>query len=176
MAVTNGISLFADGREWVASTKELAFAELKGVWPFDWIISDLEPPREYFSEAVYPKAYGWRHRFKAALNAARTRGPKPVPLGSEDAVRTVLYAGPSDSGLAVDPKDPLGLQEGATVELLPTDGGGYGDKDKGRLVKLTKDEVAIAVSAKTGEDRRTVHIHAPRWQFRIQKVAADTKL
>ena len=122
---------------------------------------------------MYPNVYGWRARFKAALRDARASGPKPVRLASEAAVRAVLRADFSDNELTVDAKDPLALQQGAIVEVFPTDGGGYGHKDRGRLVKLTKDEVAIVVSAKTGEE---VLIHAPRWQFRIQQVAAGAKL
>ena len=96
-----------------------------------------------------------------------------MSLTGEDAVRAVLCADFSDNELTVDAKDPLGLPMGAKVELFPTDGGGHGHKDSGRLVKLTTNEVAIVVSANTGEE---VRIHAPRWQFRIQQAAAGAKL
>ncbi|KAK5123719.1 hypothetical protein LTR85_002355 [Meristemomyces frigidus] len=166
-------SLFADGREWVAGTKAVSFADLEGVWAIDWFISDLEPPAEYFSEALYPKVYGWRTRFRAALDAARARAPKPVSHKGTHAVKAILGADFSDEGPTIDPQDPLGLQEGAVVKLFPMDGGGFMHEDKGRLVKLTKDEVAISVQAKTGQE---VRIHAPRWQFRIQEVSAGSKL
>ncbi|KAK4542516.1 hypothetical protein LTR36_006769 [Oleoguttula mirabilis] len=167
-------SLFADGRDWVGGTEAVSFADLEGVWSFDWIISDLEPPAEYFSEALYPRVYSWRNRFKAALDNARARAPKPVSLKGSAAVQAILGADFSDEGPpTVDPNDPLKLQEGAVVQLFPMDGGGFTHKDRGRLVKLGKDEVAIAVLAKTGEE---VRIHAPRWQFRIQEVSAGPRL
>lgn len=43
-------------------------------------------------------------------------------------------------------------------------------QDRGHLVKVTKDEVSIAVQAKTGEEMR---LHAPRWQFRIRAINKD---
>lgn len=119
--------------------------------------------------------YGWRNRFKAALDTARARAPKPLSLTGPEAVKAVLGANFSDLGSTVDVNDPLQLQEGAVVELFPLDGGGFQQthRDTGRLVKLTKDEVSIAVQAKTGEE---VRVHAPRWQFRLRQVSAESRL
>ena len=55
------------------------------------------------------------------------------------------------------------------VQVYPTDGGGFTHKDVGRLVKLTKDEVAIAVRSETNDTE--VHVHAPRWGFKVEEVA-----
>ena len=142
-----------------------------GVWSFDWIISDLFPPKEQFSEEIYPKVYSWRNRFKAALEDEKSRGPKPVSLTGADAVQAIPSAGFSDDHVVVDSSDPVQIKRGTAVELFPTDGGGFTHKDKGRLVKLTKDEVAIAVPSEKGD--KTVHVHAPRWIFRIQEVAGS---
>jgi hypothetical protein len=143
------------------------------VWSFDWIISDLRPDPTYFSAEAYPKVYSWRHRFKSVLHAAHERAPAPVRLQGADAVRAILTADFLDRAPTVDPADPQKLKEGATVLLYPTDGGGFTHKDKGRLVKLTKDEAAIVVRAKSGEE---VRIHAPRWGFRIEEIGASEKL
>ncbi|KAI7540209.1 hypothetical protein KC331_g9304, partial [Hortaea werneckii] len=104
-------SLFADGRSWVASTPGPSLADLEGVWAFDWIISDLEPPPEYFSETIYPKVYDWRKRFKESVKAARIRAPKPVVLKGQDAVKATLTVDSSDQTPSVDLGDPLGLEE-----------------------------------------------------------------
>lgn len=102
------------------------------------------------------------------VEAAKSGAPKPVTLDSPDAVRAVLGADFSDKDLSVDPKDPVQLKDGTNVELYPTDSGGFGPhKDRGRLIKLTKDEVAIAVESEQGE----THVHAPRWNFRIAELA-----
>lgn len=108
-----------------------------------------------------------------AVRAAQARAPKPVSLKGADAVRAIVSSDFSDKQPAVDANDPLRLQEGASVELFPTDGGGFTHKDIGRLVKLGKDEVAIAVQAKSGEE---VRVHAPRWNFRIQTVSTEPRL
>nr|POF07146.1 hypothetical protein CFP56_31770 [Quercus suber] len=159
-------SLFADGREWVAGTKGPSFADLEGVWVFDWMISDLSPPKEYISAEIYPKVYSWRSRFMTAVQEATARADKPVKLKGDAAVQAVLKADFTDSETTVDTADPLGLAAGADVEVYPTDSGGSTHRDRGALVKLIKDEVAISVQTPTGEE---VRVHAPRWKFRIQR-------
>ena len=136
-----------------------------GAWSFDWIISDLFPPKEYFSEEIYPKVYRWRDRFREELKSARSRAPKPIRLNGTDAVSAILDADFSDRELSIDPGDPVKLEEGAYIELYPTDGGRFTHQDRGRLVKLTKDEVAIAVRSEIGDTE--VHVHSGRWNFRI---------
>lgn len=81
----------------------------------------------------------------------------------------MLAAKFSDENLVVD-KDPTGLKQGVLVQLYPLDGGGFSEstRDTGRLIKLTKDEVAIAVRSET--DDIEVHVHAPRWGFKAQQV------
>lgn len=133
----------------------------------------MQPPAEYFSDAIYPKVYSWCNRFKAAVRSAQARAPRPVSLKGREAVPYILQAPYTDADTFVDPDDPLALKFYALVDLFPTDGGGFTHKDRGALVKLTKDEVAINVQAPTGKD---VRVHAPRWSFRIQKVAISAKL
>ncbi|RMZ21106.1 hypothetical protein D0859_14884 [Hortaea werneckii] len=146
----------------------------EGVWAFDWIISDLEPPSEYFSEAIYPRVYDWRKRFKESVKAARMQAPKPIALKGQDAVQATLAADFSDQTPGVDLDDPLGLEEGRLVDVYPTDGGGSGPfKDQGRLWRLDKNEVAISVQAPSGEE---VRIHAPRWHFRVKRASARSML
>ncbi|KAK3069513.1 hypothetical protein LTR53_012099 [Teratosphaeriaceae sp. CCFEE 6253] len=166
-------SLFVDGRDWVAGTSGPSLADLEGVWSFDWIISDLQPPAKYFSRTIYPQVYGWRDRFRAAVRSAQASAPRPVSLQGSAAVPRLLQSPFADVDPLVDADDPLELVRGALVDLFPTDGGGFTHRDRGRLVKLTKDEVAIEMRCPTGE---SVRIHAPRWQFRIQEVAVAAKL
>ena len=190
-------SLFTDEREWVAGTKELSLADLEGmrdkeiyvpnprhalmeslhpvsVWSFDWLLSDLLPPKEYFSEKLYPRVYSWRDRFRAAVETARTRGPQTVSLQGDQAVKIITEAGFSDKDPVVDADDPLELKANTHVEVFPTDGGGLTHQDRGRLVQLTKEEVAIAVQAKVGGQE--MRIHAPRWAFRVRTVQASTEM
>ncbi|CAK4030248.1 glutathione s-transferase like [Lecanosticta acicola] len=160
-------SLFADGRQWVAGTKEVSLADLEGIWVFDWFLNDLRPKPEYFGEDRYPKVHEWRSRFRQALATAREQAPQTVSLKGPDAVSLVTQAAFSDQDLVVDSTDPMRLQDGAMVELFPTDGGGFTHQDRGRLVKLSPDEVALAVQSAGGEE---MHVHAPRWQFRIRAI------
>lgn len=100
------------------------------------------------------------------------RASKPVPVKGDEALKRVTEAGFSDSRLVVEANDPLHLSENAVVDVFPTDGGGQ-HRDRGRLVKLTRDEVAIEVKASNGE---AVRIHAPRWNFRVKAVEDKGKL
>ena len=128
-----------------------------GVWTIDWMMSDLTLPSELFSEQTYPNVFSWRNRFRSELVAARENGPTPLSLEGVEAVAAILGAEFTDKDLFVDQGDPMQLSEGSEVELFPTDGGGYTHQDRGRLIKLTKDEVAIAVQSEQG---REVHVHA----------------
>lgn len=161
-------ALFADERDWVAGTSQLSLADLEGLWPLDWFITDLEPSKEHFSESIYPKVYAWRKKFRSVLDATMQRNGKPVRMKGDQAARVVTSSQFSDEDLMVDANDPLELKEGTMVEVFPVDYGGHFHKDSGRLVKLTKDEVAIAVQSKSGSE---IHIHAPRWQFRVKTLA-----
>lgn len=146
---------------------------LAGVWVIDWFLGDIQAPKEYFSEETYPKVIAWRNRFKQELEKAKSRAPQPVRLEGADAVQAVLNADFTDKDLQVDSNDPVGIQSGTSVEVYPTDGGGFMDKnkDRGRLVKLTKDEVAISVQAEKGD--KEVRIHAPRWNFKIREASGS---
>lgn len=117
--------------------------------------------------------YAWRDRFAEEVARAKARAPKPLTLTSGDAVRAVLDSAFTDYALSVDANDPVQLKEGTSVEVFPTDGGGFmeKDKDRGRLIKLTKDEVAIAVRSLQGD--KEVHLHAPRWNFKIRAVGGS---
>jgi hypothetical protein len=160
-------ALFADGWDWVGGTNQLTLADLEGIWPLDWFITDLQPSKEHFSEDIYPKVYGWHARCRSLLDAAKRQAPRAVRVRGEQATIIVTSSQFSDDELMVDANDPLKLREGASVELFPLDGGGHSHQDRGRLVKLTKDEVAIAVQGKSGVE---IRIHAPRWQFRVKAI------
>lgn len=160
-------ALFADGREWVGGTPQPSLADLEGIWPLDWFITDLEPSKDHFSESIYPKVYAWRTRFRSALDAAKQRTGKPIRVKGEQAASIVTSSRFTDQDLVVDSNDPLKLKEGTMVEVYPVDYGGHFHQDLGRLIKLNKDEVAIAVQSESGSE---VHIHAPRWQFRVKAI------
>ncbi|KAK5170258.1 uncharacterized protein LTR77_004844 [Saxophila tyrrhenica] len=181
-------NLVGDGREWVGGGDRVTLADLEGkesgeecfdgdaysrvgVWCIDWILRDLSPPKEYFSEEIYPKTYAWRARFMAELEGAKSQAPKPVRLQGPDAVKAVLNADFSNKRIEVDAADPIHIAAGTNVELYPTDSGGQMHRDRGRLIKLTKDEVAIAVQSQDGSTE--VHIHAPRWNFKIAELSGS---
>ncbi|KAF2171848.1 hypothetical protein M409DRAFT_18081 [Zasmidium cellare ATCC 36951] len=166
-------SLFIDGRSWVAGTETISLADLEGVWVLNWFLNDLNPTKEVFSEDRYPKVHAWVRRYRNELDVAKARVRKSISLGGANAVRLIVSSEFSDKDTLVDENDPLDLKAGVEVDLFPTDGGGFTHQDRGSLIKLTKEEVAIAVQAQTGEE---IRIHAPRWQFRVRAINNAARL
>lgn len=142
-------------------------------WIFRWFLNDLRAPKEYFNAQVYPKTFAWLDRYNDALKTALKQSGKPTPIKGDAALAAITSAEYTDHELVVDDKDPLQLGKDIEVRVWPTDGGGRGHEDRGLLVKLNKDEVAIQVKASNGKD---IRLHAPRWNFRIRPVEDKAKL
>lgn len=111
-------------------------------------------------------------RFNKAYKEARAAAPKPTSLKGTDAVQRISRAAFAESNLAVDKSDPLRLEAGDEVEVWPTDSG-FKHKDRGRLLKLSVNEVVIAVQSQTGKE---IHLHMPRNNFRIAAAKSASKL
>jgi hypothetical protein len=124
----------------------------------------LEP--NYVSKSQFPKVYAWIDRFQDALNQAKANGPKPVAIKGAELAQYIGSARLYESVGEVDANDPLGLKAGDEVTTWPTDTGAS-HKDTGKLLSLTPHEIVIAKRTKTGNAE--IHIHMPRWGFRIAK-------
>lgn len=129
-------------------------------------------PKEIFNEQKFPKVYAWVARFNDAYKAARAAAPKPTSLKGTDALQRITQAVFAETDLAVDQSDPLHLEAGAEVEVWPTDSG-FKHKDRGRLLRLSPNEVVIAVESETGKE---IHLHTPRTNFRIAAATSASKL
>ena len=151
-----------DGSPVVATlTRELA------IWPFDWLVEMKGAlPASVISDQQFPKVYAWIKRFREALRAAKSSGPRPVTLKGPQAVSFVSGANLAESGGPVDAADPLGLEKGQEVEVWPIDSG-FTHRDRGTLVSLTPDEMVLASRTEAGGSE--VHIHFPRWGFRTAR-------
>ncbi|KAL1646638.1 hypothetical protein SLS58_003226 [Diplodia intermedia] len=158
-------TLLADGREWILKTSAPSLADIEAIWPFHWLVEMKGAlPASVISEQHFPKVYAWIKRFRDTLRAAQSSGPKPVTLKGPQAVSFVSGANLAESGGDVDAADPLGLEKGQEVEVWPIDSG-FKHHDRGTLVSLTPDEMVLASRTRAGDDE--VHIHFPRWGFRI---------
>ena len=161
-------TLLADGRDWILKTEEPSLADIEAIWPFHWLLSMRGAiPESTASTREFPRVFSWIGRFDAALKRAGEKANKPTQLHGADAVKYITNGSLAEQYLKVDTNDPSGLREGETVEIHPVDSG-FAHKDVGRLVKLTNEEVAIAVNAQEGQE---LVVHAPRWGFRVQRRA-----
>ena len=103
------------------------------------------------------------------MKEAEKSAGKAVSLDGKAAFQHITSASYHDQQTGVDVTDPTGLKEGDSVQLWPIDSG-FRHKDNGRLVKLTRDEVVLAISTKSGG--KEIRVHAPRWGFRLVKEKA----
>jgi len=157
-------ALLGDGREWIAGTDGPGLSDINSAWVLEWMMDFVK--EDVLSAEVYPKTFAWVARYKKAVKAAMKEN-KAVKVKGEGALKYVLAA--KTGSVEVDLKDPVKLRKGQNVVVYPIDTG-FRHKDTGKLVGLNKEEVVIAV--KTPEGKGEVHLHAPRWGFRV--VGADS--
>ena len=170
--------LLADGRDWVLGTQNPSLADIEAIWPFHWLttMNGALPPH-LISPQQFPKVFAWIDRFNAAINATKSKGPKPVTLKSEQAIKTVASSEFVVSGVekkpVVDESDPLGLKAGQEVEVWPTDTG-MRNHDKGILVGLDRRETVVEVQGEKSEGK--IRMHFPRGGFRVKTIGSAAKL
>lgn len=158
-------TFLADGRKWVLGTENPSLADLDAVWPFEWLIA--EPGMtgalpEGFEER-FPKVFAYVRRFMERVEERKKEGRKPESLDMQGMKEKVMHSARGYEETTIIEDDPLGLKKGDDVEVFPSD---YGSshKDRGSLVGLTLKEVVI-------KNDQGLHLHFPRWNFRIEKVA-----
>lgn len=162
-------SFLADGRRWILGGEGPTVADIDAAWPFEWLIVDRGMkgalPKEQFGENIYPKTHAWIQRFMSEIKTARGKTAQPGKLNGEAISARVLDATSSSEPLTFDSNDALGFRAGDTVEVYPSDYG-QAHKDRGTLIGLTVSEVVIRNS-------KGLHLHFPRWNFRINKLDAQ---
>jgi hypothetical protein len=116
--------------------------------------------------------FAWIERFDKATAAAAKKAGKPKTIKGPEALKTISSADFAESEGQVDSSDPTGLKKGDEIEVCPIDSG-FSCKDRGRLVVLNGEEIAI--DSRT-EDGQHVRIHSPRHGFRVKSAGKGSKL
>jgi hypothetical protein len=124
-------------------------------------------PPTIISERQFPRTFAWIKRFKDAVAQAKASASKPVTLKGEEVAQYMQTARMVESAGEVDANDPTGFKAGDEVEIWPIETG-FSHHDRGTLITLTPDEMVIAKKTKVGG--KEIHVHAPRWGFRIARV------
>ncbi|KAJ4988922.1 glutathione S-transferase [Stagonosporopsis vannaccii] len=163
-------TFLADGRQWILGTEKPTVADIDAVWPFEWLVVDrgMEGalPEERFGETIYPKTHAWIQRFMGEVKTAKEKATKPKRLDGHAMSKRVLDTTSPKEPVPFDNTDPLGFKPGDTVVVYPSDYG-QAHKDHGALTGLTSSEVVIRNS-------KGLHLHFPRWNFRIVKAASPS--
>lgn len=161
-------TFLADDRQWILGTEDPSVADIDAVWPFEWLTVDRGMkgalPDAQFGANNYPKTHAWIQRVMNKVKAAKDNAIKPKTINGKTMGAQILNATSSTEPLSFDDNDPLGFKAGDTVEAYPSDYG-QAHKDRGTLVGLTASETVIRNS-------KGLHLHFPRWNFRINKAAA----
>ena len=163
-------TFLADGRQWILGTERPTVADIDAVWPFEWLVVDrgMEGalPEEHLGEKKYPKTHAWIQRFMNEVKTAEGKIARPTEFDGKTMSVQILNTTSSTEPVTFDHNDPLGFKAGDTVEVCPSD---YGQayKDRGTLIGLTVSEAVIRNS-------KGLHLHFPRWNFRITKTAAPS--
>jgi hypothetical protein len=123
----------------------------------------------YISQNQFPKVFAWIDRFKDALRQARAAGPKPVIIKVDELIKQIAGSRFYEAVGEVDANDPTALKAGDEVTVWPIETGS-GHKDSGKLLGLTPHDIVI--SKRTKVDNVEIHIHMPRWGFRVVKAKA----
>ena len=162
--------LLADGRDYILGTKEPTLADIHTIWTFDWILQEymfeyLE--KDVISEELFPKTFGYVHRFRKAIASKQEQNSMPEKLSAEQAIERILASDFFEPEGTIDQRDPLGLKKGQMVEVWPIDSG-FSHHDGGELVSIGVKEVVVSRRPNEGEGR--LRLHFPRVNFRIQPV------
>lgn len=165
-------TFLADGRRWILGSEKPSVADIDAVWPFEWLIVDRSMegslPEEQFDARNYPRTYAWVQRFMEEVKIARERAAKPARLDGKTMNAKILDASSPTEPTAFESNDPFDLKSGDIVEVFPSDYG-QAHKDRGTLIGLTALEIVIRNS-------KGLHLHFPRWNFRIRKTAAPSTI
>jgi glutathione S-transferase len=165
-------TFLADGRSWILGSEGPSTADIDAVWPFAWLLKERGMagalPEEFFNAHIYPKTYAWVGRFMNEVAARRKDLARPPTALDGQAMKSrVLASSAPLQQTSFSDADPLGLRPGDTVEAYPTDYG-QAHRDRGTLVGLTVTEVVI-------RNEQGLHIHLPRWNFRVAPVGEKGK-
>ncbi|KAF2793259.1 hypothetical protein K505DRAFT_306107 [Melanomma pulvis-pyrius CBS 109.77] len=159
-------TFLADGRKWILGGDSPTVADVDGVWPFEWLTEDPymaeSLPKEFVSEKKFPKTFAWVRRFMEEVKAKKAQEPKPTRLDGDAMKERVVNTSIQKQPITFIEDDPLKLKQGDEVEVYAMDYGGS-HKDRGSVVGLTLTEVVI-------RNLEGLHLHFPRWNFRIDKV------
>ncbi|QDS69554.1 hypothetical protein FKW77_007861 [Venturia effusa] len=168
-------TFFSDGRQWIFGGAKPSLGDVEAIWPFHWLVDMRGALSESaISPNQFPRVFAWIDRFKDELKRAKASGFKATSVTGAEVMEYMQSARFVDSAGCVDINDPTGLRAGDEVEMWPIDTGSS-HRDRGTLVTLTPHEMAVAKKTKIGDQE--IHVHMPRWGFRIAKArAVEVKL
>lgn len=159
-------TFLADGRTWVLGTDGITLADIDAVLAFAWMLEDPSMkgslPKEFVNDNRFPRALSYVRRFMDEVRKKQVRALKPRILDGDAMRERVLRATSKHQPTKFIQDDPLRLEPEDEVRVFASD---YGSshKDRGAIVGLSLTDVVI-------RNAKGLHLHFPRWNFRINKL------
>lgn len=144
---------------WRTAGDEVGVADIHAMWMVKWSLQTLAVGQDpAFSKEAWPRVWRWieglpAHDEKGEAEQIEPDKAKEVLLGSDYIAKE----------LVVDPKDPLGLESGASVEVEASDAAPGTYPQKGKLVGLTVREAVVELD-------NGLRLHFPRQGYVVKKV------
>lgn len=167
-------NLLKEGQDYILSGDKPSLTDLEAVWPIHWLFSMPGAiPGSVASAKEFPRVWAWVDRFSAAVKEAGRRNGQ-IKKVKGDVAAEAIYASEfaEEVKAGIVQGDQTGLNVGQEVLVHPTDSG-QKNKDKGRLIKLDWEEIVYEVS---GQNGKSVRVHAPRHGFRVIPVVDEVKI
>lgn len=166
--------LLADGRKFLLNGADPTLLDIHGIWTFHWattkglLLREALDKEGTVDEKQFPRTFAYVDRFADAMAKKQLKNGKPEKLSDEETIKTILDSDFFEPEGKVDERDPLKLKKGQVVEIWPVESG-FNHHDKGELVSIGVNEVAIASKTEVGDG--LLRIHYPRANIRISPVS-----
>jgi len=161
----------ADGREWLMDTEGPSVADVSGHFLLAWTLK-FRTSRDLLDSSVFPKVASWFARMSAFLDSQKDFSPFEK-ISADAAAKTIVSAQPEDLsvvGFLETEARRLGVKQGGTVSVIPTDNGRV--PTVGKLLALNREEVVIETVGSAG----VVRCHFPRLGFSVKARQPPAKL
>ncbi|TBU49003.1 hypothetical protein BD309DRAFT_883205 [Dichomitus squalens] len=168
----------SDGREWLMDTETPSLADISVHYVWEWMLA-FRPlsylKKELFDESQFPATLAWISRMSVYI-AKEDAAHKGVldNISGERAAELITSSESADLNVVgFDEVEAarLKVKLGETIAVTPTDNGKV--PTVGKLIGLTKEEVAIETRGSSG---KPVHCHFPRLYYSVVSETRASKL
>ncbi|KAF8463852.1 hypothetical protein BDZ91DRAFT_698154 [Kalaharituber pfeilii] len=159
-------TFLAGNKQWILGGDKPTLADIMAIWPLHWLTTLPGSLSPSITVPDYPSTFSWLSRFTSLLSTLPHAKTVPTISGEQAKAKILSHQLNSTWDIGIDEHDPLGLEKGEDVFIVPTDSGTR-HPQKGKLVGIGVDEVAVEVVVPGGDGKDVVRVHFPRGRYRV---------